>query len=252
MSSSSANAISGSTIQNSVRCRRVFDFSARNVGPKRIHLAQRHRRRFDVELSRLRQERLLLEVVHRKQRGGALARRRREDRRIGQHESLLVEEIARRLDDLRPNAQDRRLARRAQPQVAMLHQEIDAVFLQRDRVGIVFRDLLHHLHVADVQLVAAGGALVGPHLAAHDHARFLRQPLQRFEGLRRLVLRHHALDHARRRRGIAETAACRSRAGCRASRAAPPSALRIFRSRQCARPALRFSVLQLAYRTIEP
>ena len=30
----SANAISGSTIQNSVRWRRVFDFSARNVGPK--------------------------------------------------------------------------------------------------------------------------------------------------------------------------------------------------------------------------
>ncbi len=27
-------ATSGSTIQNSVRCRRVFDFSARNVGPK--------------------------------------------------------------------------------------------------------------------------------------------------------------------------------------------------------------------------
>ena len=27
-------ATSGSIIQNSVRCRRVFDFSARNVGPK--------------------------------------------------------------------------------------------------------------------------------------------------------------------------------------------------------------------------
>ena len=28
------NATSGSTIQNSARWRRVFDFSARNVGPK--------------------------------------------------------------------------------------------------------------------------------------------------------------------------------------------------------------------------
>ncbi len=27
------NATSGSTIQNSVKCRRVLDFSARNVGP---------------------------------------------------------------------------------------------------------------------------------------------------------------------------------------------------------------------------
>ncbi len=32
--SNSRNATSGSTIQNSVRCRRVFDFSARKVGPK--------------------------------------------------------------------------------------------------------------------------------------------------------------------------------------------------------------------------
>jgi hypothetical protein len=37
-SSKSANAISGSTIQNSVRCRRVLDFSARNVGPKQYTL----------------------------------------------------------------------------------------------------------------------------------------------------------------------------------------------------------------------
>ena len=33
-SSSFAKATSGSTIQNSERWRRVFDFSARNVGPK--------------------------------------------------------------------------------------------------------------------------------------------------------------------------------------------------------------------------
>ena len=34
MSSSVAKAASGSSIQNSVRWRRVFDFSARKVGPK--------------------------------------------------------------------------------------------------------------------------------------------------------------------------------------------------------------------------
>ena len=33
-SSRSAKAISGSTIQNSARCREVFEFSARKVGPK--------------------------------------------------------------------------------------------------------------------------------------------------------------------------------------------------------------------------
>ncbi len=34
LASESLNATSGSTIQNSVRWRRVFDFSARKVGPK--------------------------------------------------------------------------------------------------------------------------------------------------------------------------------------------------------------------------
>ncbi len=34
LSERSANAISGSTIQNSARWRLVFEFSARNVGPK--------------------------------------------------------------------------------------------------------------------------------------------------------------------------------------------------------------------------
>ena len=33
-SARSANAISGSIIQNSARCRLVFEFSARKVGPK--------------------------------------------------------------------------------------------------------------------------------------------------------------------------------------------------------------------------
>jgi len=34
LSERSANAISGSIIQNSARWRRVFEFSARKVGPK--------------------------------------------------------------------------------------------------------------------------------------------------------------------------------------------------------------------------
>ena len=72
---------------------------------------------------------------------------------------MLVEEIARGLDDLGADAQDRRLARGAQPQVAMLHQEVDAVLLGRDRVRVVRIDALHDLRVADVDFVAAGGAL---------------------------------------------------------------------------------------------
>ena len=98
--------------------------------PEAVHLAQRHRGRFDVELARLRQVCLLLEVVHRKQRRRAFARRRRQNRRIGQRKATLIEEVARRLDDLRTSAQYGGLPRRAHPQVPVLHQEVDAVFFR--------------------------------------------------------------------------------------------------------------------------
>ena len=110
---------------------------------------------------------------------------------------MLVEVIARRLDDLGANPQHRRLPRRAHPQMAMLHQEIDAVLLGRDGVRIVRVHTLHDLRVGDVHLVAAGRALVGADFAGDDHARFLGQALDRVEQLGRDgVLGHHALDDA--------------------------------------------------------
>ena len=46
----------------------------------------------------------------------------------------LVEEVADRVDHFVADAQDRLLPRRADPQVAAIHQEVDAVLLRRDRV----------------------------------------------------------------------------------------------------------------------
>jgi hypothetical protein len=40
-----------------------------------------------------------------------------------------------------------------------LHQELDAMLLGRDRVGIVLRHALHHLHLLDIQLIAARARL---------------------------------------------------------------------------------------------
>ena len=98
--------------------------------PEGIHLAQRHGRGFDVELAGLREIRLLVEIIDREKRAGAFAGGRSKNRRIGEDEAALVEEIARRLDDLRPHPQNRRLPRRPHPQVAVLHQEIDAVLFR--------------------------------------------------------------------------------------------------------------------------
>ena len=104
--------------------------------PEGIHLAQRHGRRLDVELAGLGEICLLVKVIDRKQRARALAGGRSKDGRIGQDEAALVKEVPRRLDDLRPHPQDRRLPLRAHPQVTVLHQEFDAVLFRRNRVGI--------------------------------------------------------------------------------------------------------------------
>ena len=56
------------------------------------------------------------------------------------------------------------LARRADPEVAPVHQEVDPVLLGLDRVLL---GQVHHFEAGDVQLEAAGGALIGPHRAAH-------------------------------------------------------------------------------------
>ena len=79
----------------------------------------------------------------------------------------------------------------------VLHQEIDAVLFQRDGIGIVLRNALDHLHIGDVQFVAAGSALVGANLAFNNHARFLGQAfdgIEDFGGDR--ILGHDALNHA--------------------------------------------------------
>ncbi len=102
-----------------------------------VHAAERHRVRFVVELAALRQVRgLILEILRREQRRRALAGGRREDRRVGEDEAALVEEVADGVDDLVADAQDRLLPLAADPQVAPVEQVVDAVLLGRDRVVV--------------------------------------------------------------------------------------------------------------------
>ena len=88
---------------------------------ERIDLAERHRRCFDVELAGLREVSLLFEVVHGEERGSSFAGSGREDGRIGKSESVAVEKIAGGANDFGAHAQDRGLALRAQPKMAVLH-----------------------------------------------------------------------------------------------------------------------------------
>ena len=118
------------------------------------------------------------------------------------------------------DAQDGGLARRAHPEVAMLHQEVDAVLLERDGEGRLVGDALHDLDVVDVELEAGGRARVGADLAGDDDAGLQREVLERLEdlfGRRRPWAR--CPGWFRCRRGRWGRAACRRRGGCRASRA---------------------------------
>src|SRR4029077_6279581 len=95
-------------------------FSAKSR-TERVDLAQRHRGGFDVELAGLRQVSLLLEVVHGEERGGSFTRSGREDGRVGEGESVAVEEIAGGANDFGPHAENGRLTLRAQPKMTVLH-----------------------------------------------------------------------------------------------------------------------------------
>ena len=72
-----------------------------------------------------------------------------------------------RVDDGVADLADGPLSLRAQPQVAVLHQEVDAVGLGRDRVALGRGD---DLAAGDGQLVAADAPLVGPDGAGHATA----------------------------------------------------------------------------------
>ncbi len=71
----------------------------------------------------------------------------------------------------------------------MLHEELDAVLFERDRVGVGLGDALDDLDVFDIELEAAGGAFVGADFAGDDDAGLLRQAFECLEDRGR-----HALD----------------------------------------------------------
>ena len=99
-----------------------------------VDLAVRGGGGLEVELPGLREVRRVAEVVGLEQRGGSLARRRRQDRRVDVHVVALVEELADAERQLVAHPHDRVLPLGAQPQVAVVQQEVGAVLLGGDRV----------------------------------------------------------------------------------------------------------------------
>ncbi len=113
-------------------------------------------------------------VIGFEQRRRSLACCRCQNRCVHQQEPMLIQPVTDRLDDRGPYAQGSPLPRRANPQVAVLHQEIDPMFLGCDWVLVT--DNLDAGQVGDTELKAARyarGALIGAHLSGDDHRGFL-------------------------------------------------------------------------------
>ena len=99
-------------------------------GAEAVDLAEREGGGFDVELAGLGEVGLVVvEVVHLEELGGAFAGVGREDGRVGADEAVGVEVLGCGAHDGGADAEDGGLARGAEPEVAMLHEEVDAVLL---------------------------------------------------------------------------------------------------------------------------
>src|SRR5579884_1597975 len=80
----------------------------------------------------------------------------------------------------------------------VLHEEIDAVLLERNGERIVFRYSLHHFHVCNIEFISAGRAFIGANFSGDDYGGFQCKLLHRFEHLRRNgSFWHNALDQTR-------------------------------------------------------
>jgi hypothetical protein len=169
-----------------------------------VDLAERLGRRLHVELAGLREERRLAEVVDLEQVRRPLRGGGREDRRVDRGEAVPVEPLAERALDLGPDAEHRRRLAAAQVEVALLHQEADAVLLLAEReLGDARADDGER---RDGELDAARGARVGAHGPRHRDAALERDLVGRLEllvGDRALL--DDRLDHARAVAQLEET-----------------------------------------------
>src|SRR5277367_1083521 len=135
-----------------------------------VDLAEGEGGGFDVELAGLGEVGLVVvEVVHFKKLTGAFAGVGSEDGWVGADEAVDVEVLGCGAHDGGADAEDGGLAWGAEPEVAVLHEEVDAGFLELDGEGGFYGDLLDDLYVFYVELEAAGGPRVGADFSGDDY-----------------------------------------------------------------------------------
>ena len=163
-----------------------------------INFAQRFGGRLVIELARLSEKRLVFEIFHFEQSRGAFARRRRQYRRIAECESIVVEKVANGFDNFVADFQNRSLAHRTDPKMAVVHEEFDAVFFRSDRERFVFRNFLINLQARHIELESSWSTRVRADLSGQFNGGFVREAVTVGEDFRgNSVLGNHPLNVAR-------------------------------------------------------
>src|SRR5947209_186044 len=160
--------------------------SLRLLGAERrteaVDLAERGCGRLTVELASLGKVSAAFIEVLRREQPTALPDGTGEDRCIDPHKIPFVEEVVNCLLDLGANSRDGALPRRAEPEVAIIEQKVDAVLFRLDR--IIDRAVAVDRHLLHRDLIAAWRARVCPDVTLDIYRRFLGQSTKGIPGLR--------------------------------------------------------------------
>ena len=124
-----------------------FGFFSTECRSKTVDFTKSHCRRFAIQLSGLGQIGFASEIISGKKRCGPFRGIRCEDRCIDQDKIAGVEKFPGRADDFMTDTHNSMLACRTQPQVPVVHKEINAMLLFTD--WIFFTDL-NDLNLTDL------------------------------------------------------------------------------------------------------
>src|SRR5208282_5474986 len=123
-----------------------FGFFGAEGWAEGVDLAESHGGGFDVELAALREVGfLVVDVIDFKERAGAFAGGGCEYGSVGQRVALRIHECAGGADGSGADAEDGGLARGADPEVALIEEEIHAVLFELDGEGRGLRNFLDNL-----------------------------------------------------------------------------------------------------------
>ena len=162
-------------------------------GAEGVDATHRGGERFTVELTRLREICVAFVEVLGAEEPRALADRSREDRCVAAREVAFVEEIVNGLLDLVTHTHQRDLTRRTQPEVPIVHQEIDAMLLRLDRV--VDRTRTEDRDVDRADFRATRCTRFKAHVTGHGNGGLECQRAESFPHLRRYLAFHEDTLH---------------------------------------------------------